>query len=121
MADEKVLLEVLSSPDFKVSAQDKKQIDQRETEVAEETKFKFGEDQNPTAASDSKKQETNSLVSLVKAMSSEQRQKVINTLKQNGLGDPLTKEKLVQNAFTVDQTIREQSSKWAQHLIFWSF
>jgi hypothetical protein len=111
MSDEKVLLEVLSSPDFKVSAQHKKRIDQRETEVAEDTKYKFGEDSNPATASDSKKHETSSLLSLFKAMSSEQRQKVIDTLKQNGLGGPLTKDKLVQNAFTVDKTIREQSSK----------
>ena len=111
MADEKVLLEVLASPDFKSSAQDKKQTDQRETEVAEETKNKFGEDPNPTAATpESKKQDNSSLLSLVKGMSSAQRQKVIETLKQNGLGDPLTKEKLIQNAFTVDKTIREQSS-----------
>lgn len=111
MADEKVLLEVLSSADFKVSADAKKQIDQRETQVAEETKNKFGEDQNTTAATDTKKHESHSLLSLVKAMSSEQRQEVISALKQNGLGDPLTEEKLVQNAFTVDQTIREHSSK----------
>jgi len=40
-------------------------------------------------------------------MSATQRQKVIDSLKQGGLGDPLTKEKIVQNAFTVDKTIRD--------------
>jgi hypothetical protein len=43
-------------------------------------------------------------------MSASQRKKVIDLLKQNGLGDPLTKEKLVQNSFTVEKTIRDNAS-----------
>ena len=118
MVDEKVLVEALSSPDFKLSAHEKKQTDQRETEVGEETNNKFGEDANLSAAtSESKKQNNSSLLSLVKSMFRAQCQKVIDVLKENGFGDPLTKEKLIQNAFTVDKTIREQSSHWAFNLV----
>ena len=42
-------------------------------------------------------------------MPTEQRKKVIELLKQSGLGDPLTKENLVQNAFTVDKVIRDNA------------
>ena len=111
MADEKVILDALSSTAFKVSAHDKKQVDDLETEAAEETKKQFGEDSNPTASSDAKKLDTKSLLSLFKSMSSNQRNKVIDLLKQNGLGDPLTQEKLVQNSFTVGKIIRDNSSK----------
>ncbi len=110
MEDEKVLLEALSSTAFKVSANDKKRTDALETEAAEETKKQFGEDPNPTASSDAKKLDTKSLLSLIESMSSNQRNKVIDLLKQNGLGDPLTKEKLVQNSFTVGKIIRDNSS-----------
>ena len=110
MSDEKILLEALSSSDFKVSVHDKKRTDALETEAAEETKKQFGEDPNPTAASDRKKEDTKSLLSIVKAMSTGQRQKVIESLKQAGLGDPLTKENLVQNSFTVEKTIRDNSA-----------
>ncbi|CAF0860888.1 unnamed protein product [Adineta steineri] len=106
MADEKVLLEALSSSEYKVSIHDMKQVDAHETEAAEETRKQFGEDPLPTATSDDKNKDTKSLLSIVKAMSTSQRQKVIELLKQKGLGDPLTKENLVQNAFTVEQTIR---------------
>jgi hypothetical protein len=110
MSDEKVLLEALSSSDFKISANDKKRTDALETEAAEETRKQFGEDPNPTAASDKKNEDTKSLVSIVKAMSTAQRQQVIESLKQSGLDDPLTKEKLVQNSFTVEKAIRDSSS-----------
>lgn len=87
----------------------KKQIDTKETEVAIENKQQqLGEDPNPEA-SNNKHDDKTSLLSIVKNMSVEQRRKIIESLKQNGLGDPLTKENLVQNAFTVEKTIRENS------------
>jgi hypothetical protein len=110
MADEKVLLEALSSSDFKVSVHDKKRTDALESEAAEATKKQFAEDPTPTSASDQKHDDTKSLLSIVKSMSASQRKKVIDLLKQNGLGDPLTKEKLVQNSFTVEKTIRDNAS-----------
>lgn len=108
MTDEKILLEALSSSDFKVSAHDKKQIEAKETEVANETKQQFGEEPNLEASIDKSNNKT-SLLSIVKNMSTDQRKKVIELLKQGGLGDPLTKEKLVQNAFSVDKIIRDNA------------
>jgi hypothetical protein len=110
MVDEKVLLEALSSADFKVSIYDKNRTDALETEAAEENNKKYGEDSNPIAASDNKNTYTKSLVSIVEGMSTIQRQEVIQLLKQNGLGDPLTKEDLVNNSFTVEKTIRDNAS-----------
>ncbi|UJR15934.1 hypothetical protein I4U23_002854 [Adineta vaga] len=107
MTDEKVLLEALSSTDFKVSVREKNQTDALETEAAAETKKQFGEN---LAISADKNTGAQSLLSKVKAMSASQRQKVIDSLKQNGLGDPLTKEKLIQNAFTVEKTIQDNVS-----------
>ena len=110
MAVEKVLLDTLSSSDFKVSIHDKKRIDAEETKTVIENKQQLGEETNPEALND-KKDDKTSLLSIFKNMSTEQRKKVIETLKQNGLSDPLTKEKIIQNAFTVDKTIREHTSK----------
>jgi stalled ribosome rescue protein Dom34 len=110
MTDEKVLLEALSSPDFKVSVHDKKRIDVLETETAEETRKQFGEDPYPTAVSDKKNDDTKSLLAIVKSMSTNQRKNIIELLKQNGLDDPLTKEKIVQNSFTVEKIIRNNAS-----------
>jgi len=107
MADEKILLEALTSSDFKVSAREKKQTDAEEKKTAIETKQQFGEETNLEALNKSKDNDQQSLLSIVKRMSATQRQKVIDSLKQGGLGDPLTKEKIVQNAFTVDKTIRD--------------
>ena len=109
MADEKVLLEALSSSGFKVSVHDKNRTDALEIGAAEETRKQFGEDPNPAAA-DSKTQDAKSLLSVFKAMSDSQRKKVIEVLKQNGLGDPLTKEKIIQNSFTVEKTIQDNAS-----------
>jgi hypothetical protein len=106
MADEKILLEALSSSGFKVSIHDKKRTDAEETKTVIENKRQHGEEPNPEASVD-KNNDKKSLLSIVKGMSAEQRKKVIELLKQNGLGDPLTKEQLIQNAFTVDKTIRE--------------
>ncbi|CAF3502612.1 unnamed protein product [Rotaria sp. Silwood1] len=106
MSEETILLEALSSSDFKTSIHDKKRTDAEETKVAIENKQQFGETINPEEL-----QQTNddneSLLSLVKRMSTEQRRKVIATLKQNGLSNPLTKEKLIQNSFTVEKIIRD--------------
>jgi hypothetical protein len=110
MADEKILYEALSSSDFKVSIHDKKRTDAEETKTIIENKQQFGEELIPEASND-KNNDKESLLSIVKGMSTEQRKKVIESLKQNGLADPLTKEKLVQNAFTVEKTIRENASK----------
>ncbi|CAF1666612.1 unnamed protein product [Adineta ricciae] len=108
MTDEKVLLEALSSGDFKVSVRDKNRTDRLETETAIETKKQFGEDTSSTSLD--RNDDAKALLSMIKGMSSSQRQTVIDTLKQNGLGDPLTKEKLIQNAFTVEKTIRDNAS-----------
>jgi hypothetical protein len=110
MADEKVLFEALASPDFKVSIHDKKRTESLEIATAEETKKQFGEDLNPIAASETKNEDTKSLMSAVKGMPANQRQNVIETLKQSGLGDPLTTENLIQNSFTVDKAIRNNPS-----------
>lgn len=109
MADEKVLFDALSSSDFKVSIHDKKRTDAEETKTVIENKQQLGEEPNPEALTD-KNDDKVSLLSIVKSMSTEQRKRVIETLKQNGLGDPLTKEKLVQNSFTVGKIIRDNSS-----------
>jgi len=109
MADEKVLLEALSSSDFKVSIHDKKRTDELEKEAAEETKKQFGEDLNSTEAFDTKHGDTKSLLAVVKGMSGSQRKNVIDLLKQSGLGDPLTKEKIIQNSFTVEKIIRDNA------------
>lgn len=107
MADEKILVEALGSSDFKVSAQEKRQTDLEEKKVAVENKQQFGEETNLEALNANKTNDQKSLLLIFKNMSAEQRQKVIDLLKQNGLGDPLTKEKIIQNAFTVDKTIRD--------------
>jgi hypothetical protein len=39
-------------------------------------------------------------------MSASQRKNIIDLLKQSGLDDPLTKEKIIQNSFTVEKIIR---------------
>lgn len=111
MADEneKILLEALASSGFKVSVHDKKRTEAEEKKTVIENKQQCGEDPNPEASNDDKNNDNQSLLSIVKSMSAEQRRKVIETLKQGGLGDPLTKEKLVQNAFTVDKTIRDNA------------
>ena len=106
MADEKILLEALASSDFKVSIHDKKRTDAEETKAAIENKQQFGEEVNPEASND-KNDDKESLLSIFKGMSTEQRKKVIESLKQGGLSGPLTKEKLVQNAFSVEKTIRD--------------
>ncbi len=106
MADEKVLFEALSSSDFKVSVYDKKRTDKLEKGAAEETRKQFGEDPNPTAAFDTKHGDTKSLLAVVKSMSASQRNNIIDLLKQSGLDDPLTKEKIIQNSFTVEKIIR---------------
>jgi len=106
MTDEKVLLEALSSSDFKVSVHDKKRTDALETEASDETRKQFGEDPNPTAALNGK----HNLLSIVNGMSATQRANIIELLKKSGLGDPLTKEKIVQNAFTVQKIIRDNAS-----------
>ena len=106
MSDEKVLLEALASSGFKVSVHDKKRTDAEETKTVIENKQQFGEEIDPQALQD-KTDDKQSLLSLVKNMSADKRAKVIELLKQNGLGNPLTKEKIVQNAFTVDKIIRD--------------
>jgi hypothetical protein len=111
MADEKVLLEALASSGFKVSIHDKKRTDALEIEAAEDTKKQFGEDLNPTASGAMKNEDAKSLLSLFKNMSESQRKNVIKLLKHNGLDDPLTKENIVQNSFTVEKTIRGNASK----------
>ncbi|UJR30657.1 hypothetical protein I4U23_018181 [Adineta vaga] len=108
MTDEKVLLEALSSSDFKVSIHDKKRTDAEETRTIIENKQQMGEQPNINAANE-KNDDNKSLLSIFKNMSAEQRTKVIEMLRQNGLDDPLTEEKFVQNAFTVDQIIRENA------------
>ncbi len=108
MAEEKILLGALSSSDFKVSIHDKKRTDAEETKIAIENNQKYGEEPNP-GASNEKIDDKRSLLSIVKGMPAEQRENVIESLKQSGLDDPLTKEKLVQNAFTVDKTIRDNA------------
>ena len=110
MADEKILSEALASPDFKVSIHDKKRTDGLETEAAEENLKQFGQNSDPAPDSKTKSEDTKTLASLWQAMSAEHRQKVVQSLKESGLGDPLNKSKLIQNAFTVDQAIREQAS-----------
>lgn len=108
MSDEKILLEALTSSDFKVSIHDKKRTDAEETKTVIENKQQFGEDVDLQALKD-KTDDKQSLISIVKGMSADKRRQVIELLKQNGLGDPLTKEKLVQNAFTVEKTIRDNA------------
>lgn len=108
MADQKILLDALSSSDFKVSIHDKKRTDAEETKTVIENKQQCGEEPNAEASSN-KNDDKQSLLSIVKGMSAEQRKKVIESLKQNGLGDPLTKEQLIDNAFTVDQMIRDNA------------
>ena len=108
MSDEKVLLEALASSDFKVSIHDKKRTDAEETKIAIENKQQFGEDVDPQALKD-KNDDKHSLLSVFKGMSADKRRQVIELLKQHGLGDPLTKEKLVQNSFTVETTIRDSA------------
>jgi hypothetical protein len=109
MAEEKILLDALSSSDFKVSIHDKKRTDAKETKIAIENKQqKFGEELNPEASND-KNDDKRSLLSIVKGMSAIQLKNVIESLKQNGLDGPLTKEQIVQNAFTVEKTIRENA------------
>jgi len=108
MAEEKILLDTLSSSDFKVSIYDKKRTDAEETKIAIETKQQFGEELNPEASND-KNDDKRSLLSIVKGMSAKQRKNVIESLKQSGLDGPLTKEQLVQNAFTVEKTIRDNA------------
>ncbi|CAF0929350.1 unnamed protein product [Rotaria sordida] len=106
MSEETILLEALSSSDFKTSIHDKKKIDAKETKTAIETKQQLGEIINPDVL-ENKNDNNESLLSLVKRMSTEQRKKVIESLKQNGLSNPLTKEKIIQNAFTVEKVIRD--------------
>jgi len=108
MTDEKILLDALSSSDFKVSIHDKKRIDAEETKTVIDNKQQQGEEIDPEALNTTN-DDKRSLLSIVKGMSVEQRKKIIELLKQNGLGDPLTKEKLVQNAFTVETTIRDNA------------
>ncbi len=108
MSDEKILLEALASSGFRVSIHDKKRTDAEETKSAIENKQQFGEEPISEASND-KNDNQGSLLSIVKGMSAEKRTKVIQLLKQGGLGDPLTKEKLVQNAFTVETTIRDNA------------
>lgn len=108
MSDEKILLEALASSGFKVSIHDKKRTDAEETKTAIENKQQFGEDVDPQALKD-KNDDKHSLLSVFKGMSADKRRQVIELLKQQGLGDPLTKEKLVQNAFTVEKTIRDHA------------
>ncbi|CAF1512627.1 unnamed protein product [Adineta steineri] len=105
MTDEKILFEALSSSDFKVSIHDKKRTDAEEIKTVIENKQQLGEEPNLEASNDDKQ----SLLSIVKNMSTEQRKNIIELFKQNGLDDPLTKEKLVQNAFTVDKIIRDNA------------
>lgn len=62
------------------------------------------------ATSDKKNNDSKSLLATVKSVSASQRNNVIELLKQNGLGDPLTKEKVVQNSFTVEKMIRDHAS-----------
>ncbi|CAF0948593.1 unnamed protein product [Rotaria sordida] len=106
MSEETILLEALSSSDFKTSIHDKKKIDVQETKTVIETKQQLGEIINPDVL-ENKNDNNESLLSLVKRMSTEQRKKVIESLKQNGLSNPLTKEKIIQNAFTVEKVIRD--------------
>jgi hypothetical protein len=108
MTDEKILLEALASSDFKVSIHDKKRTDAEETKCVIENKQQMGEDIDLEAAL-GKNDDKKSLLSIFNGMSTAQRKKVIESFKQNGLGDPLTKEKLVQNAFTVEKTIRDNA------------
>jgi hypothetical protein len=111
MADENALFEALASSGFKVSIHDKKRTDALEIETERDTKKQYGEDLHPTSASDHmEKEDTKSLLSIFKNMSESQRKKVINTLKECGLDDPLTKDKIIQNSFTVEKTIREMAS-----------
>ena len=105
MADEKLLIEALASSGFKLSIHDKKRVDELEAETAADTKRQFGEDVLP--AGSMKNEDSKSLLSTFKNMSQSQRMKVIDSLKQNGLGDPLTKQDIIQNSFTVEKTIRE--------------
>jgi hypothetical protein len=109
MTDEKILLDALSSSDFQVSIHDKKRIDAEETKTVIDNKQQQGEEIDPEALN-ATNDDKRSLLSIVKGMSTERRKKIIELLKQNGLGDPLTKEKLVQNAFTVETTIRDNAS-----------
>jgi hypothetical protein len=108
MTEEKILLEALSSSDFKVSIHDKKRTDAEETKTVIENKQQLGEEPNPEALTD-KNDDKRSLLAIMKGMSTEQRKKVIESLKKNGLADPLTKEELTQNAFTVDKVIRDNA------------
>jgi hypothetical protein len=108
MTDEKILLEALASSDFKVSIHDKKRTDAEETKTVIENKRQFDEEVNLQGSND-KKEDKKSILSIVKNMSTEKRKKVIELLKQSGLGDPLTKDKLIQNAFTVEKTIRDNA------------
>jgi hypothetical protein len=108
MTEEKILLEALSSSDFKVSIYDKKRTDAEETKTVIENKQQLGEETHAEALND-KNDDKRSLLSIMKGMSTEQRKKVIESLKKNGLGDPLTKEELTQNAFTVDKIIRDNA------------
>ena len=110
MSDEKILSEALASADFKVSIHDKKRTDGLETEAAEDNLKQFGQNPDPAANAKNTSEDKKTLASLWQAMSAEQRQKVVQSLKQSGLGDPLNKTELVQNAFTVDRAIREQAS-----------
>jgi hypothetical protein len=108
MTEEKILLEALSSSDFKVSIHDKKRTDAEETKTVIENKQQLGEEPNAEALND-KNDDKRSLLAIMKGMSTEQRKKVIESLKKNGLADPLTKEELTQNAFTVDKVIRDNA------------
>ena len=49
MTEEKILLEALSSSDFKVSIHDKKQTNAEETKIIIENKQQCGEETNPEA------------------------------------------------------------------------
>ncbi|CAF1057494.1 unnamed protein product [Adineta ricciae] len=108
MTDEKILLEALTSSDFKVSIHDKKRTDAEATKMVIENKQQLGE-QLDIDAINKKNDDRESLLTIYKSMPSEQQKKVIEILKQSGLADPLTKENIVQNAFTVDKTIRDNA------------
>ncbi len=110
MDGENVLIEALASSDFKLSIFDKKRTESLELAAIEQTKQQLGEDLSPTAISSKQNNDTESLLAVVKGMSTNQRKHVVELLKQNGLGDPLTKDKIVQNSYTVEKVIRNNTS-----------
>ncbi|CAF1225981.1 unnamed protein product [Adineta ricciae] len=108
MTDGKILLEALTSSDFEVSIHEKKRTDAKATKTVIENKQQLGE-QLDVDATNKKNDDRESFLTICKSMPSDQQKKVIEILKQSGLGDPLTKESIVQDAFTVNTAIRENA------------